>query len=159
MLDMGLDVLGDLNSPVMPVMMYSPIMIAAFSHACLAAHVATVVVAFPATPLALARTRICISAAHSREDIEYALEVGGRWALGWCSYSSHAGAGAGASAAMGGLLMHTPRAQPLCCRRLADPPGAALPPQVLASVTGSLKLQFKSPSTLDRLRNLLTHSK
>jgi hypothetical protein len=77
MFEMGLDVLGDVNSPVMPVMMYSPIMIAAFSHACLARHVATVVVAFPATPLALARTRICISAAHSREDLEYALEVRG----------------------------------------------------------------------------------
>ena len=58
---MGLDVLGDTNSPVMPIMIYHPVMMAVFSHRCLQRHVATVVVAFPATPLALARTRICIS--------------------------------------------------------------------------------------------------
>jgi serine palmitoyltransferase len=33
-----------------------------------------VVVGFPASPLLLARTRICISAAHTKEDLEYALE-------------------------------------------------------------------------------------
>lgn len=32
-------------------------------------------VAFPATPLLLARARICISAAHSKEDLLKALEV------------------------------------------------------------------------------------
>lgn len=32
-------------------------------------------VAFPATPLLLARARICISAAHSRDDLIKALEV------------------------------------------------------------------------------------
>lgn len=34
-----------------------------------------VVVGFPATSLLLVRARICISAAHSHEDLEYALEV------------------------------------------------------------------------------------
>lgn len=29
---------------------------------------------FPATPLLTGRTRICISAGHSREDLEYAVE-------------------------------------------------------------------------------------
>lgn len=38
-------------------------------------QVAVVTVAFPATPLLLARARICISAAHSREDLVKALEV------------------------------------------------------------------------------------
>lgn len=33
-----------------------------------------VVVGFPATPLLAGRTRICISAGHSREDLEYAVE-------------------------------------------------------------------------------------
>ena len=33
-----------------------------------------VVVGFPATPLLTGRTRICISAGHSREDLEYAVE-------------------------------------------------------------------------------------
>lgn len=32
-------------------------------------------VGFPATPLLLARARICISAAHTREDLLKALEV------------------------------------------------------------------------------------
>jgi hypothetical protein len=153
MLDMGLDVLGDTNSPVMPVMMYSPIMIAAFSHACLARHVATVVVAFPATPLALARTRICISAAHSREDIEYALEVrrgarsSRRPGCGCCSGpAAWRSATAAAAAADAGAPPPTPR------------PAAAAPAQVLADVTAGLKLQFKGPSTLRRLRNLLTIS-
>lgn len=39
-------------------------------------QVAVVVVGFPATPLLLARARICISASHSREDLVRALEVG-----------------------------------------------------------------------------------
>lgn len=38
-------------------------------------QVAVVTVAFPATPLLLARARICISASHSREDLIKALEV------------------------------------------------------------------------------------
>ena len=38
-------------------------------------QVAVVTVAFPATPLLLARARICISASHTREDLIKALEV------------------------------------------------------------------------------------
>lgn len=36
---------------------------------------AIVVVGFPATPLLTTRMRVCISAAHSRADLDYALEV------------------------------------------------------------------------------------
>ncbi|KAG0589161.1 hypothetical protein KC19_2G295500, partial [Ceratodon purpureus] len=39
------------------------------------AQVAVVVVAFPATPLLLARTRVCISASHTLEDLEQAVKV------------------------------------------------------------------------------------
>ena len=42
---------------------------------CLARHLAVVVVGFPATPLLLSRARVCISAAHSREDLAAALVV------------------------------------------------------------------------------------
>lgn len=35
-----------------------------------------VVVGFPATALLMSRCRVCISASHSREDLDYALEVG-----------------------------------------------------------------------------------
>jgi hypothetical protein len=38
-------------------------------------QVAVVTVSFPATPLLLARARICISASHTKEDLVKALEV------------------------------------------------------------------------------------
>lgn len=38
-------------------------------------QVAVVMVSFPATPLLLARVRICISASHTKEDLVKALEV------------------------------------------------------------------------------------
>ncbi|KAL2515155.1 Long chain base biosynthesis protein 2a [Forsythia ovata] len=72
---MGFEVLGDNDSPVMPIMLYNPSKIPAFSRECLKRNVAVVTVAFPATPLLLARARICISAAHTREDLIKALEV------------------------------------------------------------------------------------
>ncbi|KAB1217515.1 Long chain base biosynthesis protein 2a [Morella rubra] len=72
---MGFEVLGDNDSPVMPIMLYNPAKIPAFSRECLKQNVAVVTVAFPATPLLLARARICISAAHSKEDLLKALEV------------------------------------------------------------------------------------
>ncbi|TKY62998.1 Long chain base biosynthesis protein 2d [Spatholobus suberectus] len=72
---MGFEVLGDDDSPVMPIMLYNPAKIPAFSRECLKQNVAVVTVAFPATPLLLARARICISASHSREDLVKALEV------------------------------------------------------------------------------------
>ncbi|KAH0462681.1 hypothetical protein IEQ34_010256 [Dendrobium chrysotoxum] len=72
---MGFEVLGDNDSPVMPIMLYNPAKIPAFSRECLRRHLAVVTVAFPATPLLLARARICISASHTREDMIKALEV------------------------------------------------------------------------------------
>jgi serine palmitoyltransferase len=72
---MGCEVLGDHDSPVMPIMLYNPAKIPAFSRECLKRHVAVVGVAFPATPLLLARARICISASHTKEDLLKALEV------------------------------------------------------------------------------------
>ncbi|KNA14161.1 hypothetical protein SOVF_110050 [Spinacia oleracea] len=72
---MGFEVLGDNDSPVMPIMLYNPSKIPAFSRQCLKQNVAVVVVGFPATPLLLARARICISASHSREDLIRALKV------------------------------------------------------------------------------------
>ncbi|KAK1281671.1 Long chain base biosynthesis protein 2a [Acorus calamus] len=72
---MGFEVLGDNDSPVMPIMLYNPAKIPAFSRECLRQNVAIVTVAFPATPLLLARARICISASHTREDLIKSLEV------------------------------------------------------------------------------------
>ncbi|KAJ4973965.1 hypothetical protein NE237_007139 [Protea cynaroides] len=72
---MGFEVLGDYDSPVMPIMLYNPAKIPAFSRECLKQNVAVVTVAFPATPLLLARARICISASHTKEDLIKGLEV------------------------------------------------------------------------------------
>ncbi|KAH6807823.1 long chain base2 [Perilla frutescens var. frutescens] len=71
---MGFEVLDDNDSPEMPIVLYSPAKIPAFSRECLKWNVAVVTVAFPATPLLLARAHICISAAHSR-DLLKGLEV------------------------------------------------------------------------------------
>ncbi|PWZ25887.1 Long chain base biosynthesis protein 2a, partial [Zea mays] len=71
---MVFEVLGDNDSPVMPIMLYNPAKIPAFSRECLRQKVAVVTVAFPATPL-LARARICISTSHTREDLIKALDV------------------------------------------------------------------------------------
>mmetsp|Transcript_8213 Transcript_8213/g.30300 ORF Transcript_8213/g.30300 Transcript_8213/m.30300 type:complete len:532 (-) Transcript_8213:89-1684(-) len=71
----GCQVLGDEDSPVMPVMLYQPAKIAAFSRECFKLGVAVVVVCFPATPLLLSRARVCISASHTREDLQKAFEI------------------------------------------------------------------------------------
>ncbi|XWS43956.1 hypothetical protein CRYUN_Cryun15aG0003000 [Craigia yunnanensis] len=75
LIKLGFEVLGDNDSPIMPIMLYNPAKIPAFSRECLKQNVAVVMVAFPATPLLLARARICISASHTKEDLIKALEV------------------------------------------------------------------------------------
>eukprot|EP00878_Enallax_costatus_P034590 GHUV01038365.1.p1 GENE.GHUV01038365.1~~GHUV01038365.1.p1 ORF type:complete len:484 (+),score=137.40 GHUV01038365.1:213-1664(+) len=75
LLDMGLHVLGDWDSPVMPIMVYHLCYISGISRRCLQRHIAMVVVGFPATALLQSRCRVCISASHTKEDLDYALEV------------------------------------------------------------------------------------
>ncbi len=72
---LGLHVYGDADSPIVPVLFYVPFKIAAFSRMCLERGLAVVVVGFPATSVHLGRARFCISAAHSRQDLEYAVKV------------------------------------------------------------------------------------
>nr|WCZ58500.1 serine palmitoyltransferase 2 [Andalucia godoyi] len=72
---MGFEVLGDKDSPVVPVLTYQPAKMPSISRYCLKHSLAVVVVGFPATPLIESRIRFCISAAHTKEDIDYALEV------------------------------------------------------------------------------------
>jgi serine palmitoyltransferase len=70
---MGCTVLGDDESPIIPVMLYHPAKIAAFSRECLARGLAVVVVGSPAVPLEGARARFCVSASHSKNDLVWAL--------------------------------------------------------------------------------------
>ena len=71
----GLHVYGDYDSPIIPVLIYCPAKIAAFSRECLKRGLAIVVVGFPATSVVLSRARFCLSASHTREDLEFAVKV------------------------------------------------------------------------------------
>jgi serine palmitoyltransferase len=71
--EMGLHVLGNYDSPVIPIMLYNPTKIAAFSRECFKRGLAVVVVGFPAVPILLSRSRFCVSAAHTREQLDRAL--------------------------------------------------------------------------------------
>jgi len=70
----GFLVYGNYDSPVIPVILYSPMKVASFSHLCLERKLAVVVVGYPATELLLARARFCMSASHTIEDLEFAIE-------------------------------------------------------------------------------------
>jgi serine palmitoyltransferase len=64
-----------MNSPIIPVMLYMPTRVAAFSRECLKRGVAVVVVGYPATPVIMSRARFCVSAAHTKEDLDFAIKV------------------------------------------------------------------------------------
>jgi serine palmitoyltransferase len=91
----NLIVLGEDASPVIPIMIYQPNKVTIFSRELLKRNVAVVVVGYPATPLFEARCRLCVSAAHTREDIDRAVKTidevasiaGIRFAYGWPLYS------------------------------------------------------------------------
>lgn len=72
---LGLHTYGDIDSPIIPVLIYCPGKIAAFSRECLKRGVAIVVVGFPATSVILSRARFCISASHTHEDLVQAVKV------------------------------------------------------------------------------------
>ena len=57
------------------MLLFNPAKIAAFSHECLKRGMAVVVVGFPATTIMLSRARFCVSASHTRADIEKALGI------------------------------------------------------------------------------------
>jgi serine palmitoyltransferase len=66
----GLIVYGHDDSPIIPVMLYHPAKMPAFSHEMLRRKISVVVVGYPATPLISSRARFCVSAAHNLEDLE-----------------------------------------------------------------------------------------
>ncbi|XP_040837768.1 serine palmitoyltransferase 3 [Ochotona curzoniae] len=73
--EMGFIIYGNDYSPVVPVLLYMPGKVAAFARHMLEKKIAVVVVGFPATPLAEARARFCISASHTREMLDTVLEA------------------------------------------------------------------------------------
>jgi len=72
--EMGFRIIGSEDSPVIPLMLFHPAKIAGFSRAALEENLAVVVVGFPATSLLGSRARFCVSAGHTKEQLERALE-------------------------------------------------------------------------------------
>jgi serine palmitoyltransferase len=66
----GMIVYGHDDSPIIPVMLYNPAKMPAFSHEMLRRGISVVVVGYPATPLISSRARFCVSAAHNLEDLD-----------------------------------------------------------------------------------------
>ncbi|KAK4510188.1 uncharacterized protein ATC70_006360 [Mucor velutinosus] len=71
---LGFIVYGDEGSPVIPLLLFNPAKISAFSREMLKRNIAVVVVGYPATPIISSRARFCLSSAHTREDLDKAIQ-------------------------------------------------------------------------------------
>ncbi|KAK9480085.1 pyridoxal phosphate-dependent transferase [Lipomyces japonicus] len=67
---LGFITLGMDDSPIIPLMLYSPAKMPAFSREMLKRKIAVVVVGYPATPLVSSRVRFCVSAALNKQDLD-----------------------------------------------------------------------------------------
>ncbi|GJJ69819.1 serine palmitoyltransferase [Entomortierella parvispora] len=72
---MGFIIYGDRDSPVIPLLLFNPAKIPAFSRECRKRDLAVVVVGFPATSIVASRARFCVSASHTKEDLDFVLRV------------------------------------------------------------------------------------
>ncbi|KAM9466092.1 serine palmitoyltransferase 2 [Clarias gariepinus] len=73
--EIGFIIYGNNDSPVVPMMLYLPAKIGAFGRQMLKRNIGVVVVGFPATPIIESRARFCISAAHTKEMLDTALNA------------------------------------------------------------------------------------
>ncbi|KAI9678594.1 MAG: serine palmitoyltransferase component [Caeruleum heppii] len=67
---LGFIVYGHDDSPIIPLLLYNPAKMPAFSHQMLRRKISVVVVGYPATPLVSSRARFCVSAAHTKDDLD-----------------------------------------------------------------------------------------
>ncbi len=65
---------GNNHSPIVPLLLYVPGKIASFSRLLKDRGLGVVVVGYPATPIIESRARFCLSAAHTKADLDFALE-------------------------------------------------------------------------------------
>jgi serine palmitoyltransferase len=72
---MGVAILGDDASPVIPMLIVNSSKVREFTRACLDQQIAVVGVGFPATPFIGSRARFCVSASHTKKDLQYCLDV------------------------------------------------------------------------------------
>jgi len=72
---LGLIVYGNDDSPVVPVLLFMPAKIAGAARELIKRGVASVSVGFPATRITQSRTRFCISASHTKEMLDKAIQA------------------------------------------------------------------------------------
>ncbi|KAK3917693.1 Serine palmitoyltransferase 2 [Frankliniella fusca] len=72
---MGVIIYGHEDSPVVPLLVYMFSKIGAVVRTLASKNIAAVGVGFPATPLMEGRIRFCLSAAHTKEQLDYVLDV------------------------------------------------------------------------------------
>lgn len=74
---LGFIIYGHDDSPVVPLLLFHPGKMAVFSRMMRmrATPIVVVVVAYPATPLVTSRVRFCLSASHTKEDIDTILKA------------------------------------------------------------------------------------
>lgn len=70
---LGFIVYGHDDSPIIPILLFNPGKMPAFSHEMLKRKISVVIVGYPATPLVSSRARLCVSAAHTKEDLDRVL--------------------------------------------------------------------------------------
>ncbi|KAK5643212.1 hypothetical protein RI129_007057 [Pyrocoelia pectoralis] len=70
----GVITYGSQDSPVVPLLLYHYSKIASSVRTLIQRNIATVAVGYPATPMFESRMRICLSAAHTKEQLDYALK-------------------------------------------------------------------------------------
>ena len=71
----GFNLLGNHDSPVVPLMVYSATIVVEMIRAAMKRNVALVGAGFPATPLLEARVRFCVSSAHTKEMLDHVIDV------------------------------------------------------------------------------------
>lgn len=71
---LGFIVYGADDSPVIPVLLFLPAKMPAVSRMLYDMKIAVVIVSSPATPLISGRARLCVSAALTKEDLDYVLQ-------------------------------------------------------------------------------------
>ncbi|CAK7274041.1 serine palmitoyltransferase component [Sporothrix epigloea] len=67
---LGFIVYGHDDSPIIPVVLYSPGKMSSFSREMLKRNISVVIVGYPATPLISSRARFCVSSSHTKEDMD-----------------------------------------------------------------------------------------
>ena len=71
----GFVIFGGDDSPVVPVVTFTPDKLELLSSLFLRMGIGIVVVGYPATPLLECRVRFCVSSAHTREMLDYCLHI------------------------------------------------------------------------------------